>query len=440
MRSDGAVHLRLNEEDVRAAGRRLRRLGVDCVAVCFLHAHAWPAHERRAAAILRRVMKGTMVIASSEVYPEFREYERFSTTVLNAALLTVMHAYLDRLEKSVAGLGIPCAPTISQSAGGLMSIAMARDFPIRTALSGPAAGATGAAFRARLAGFPEIITLDVGGNSADVSILTGGRLPAVHSRNLAGFPLRLPALDVNSVGAGGGSIAWIDRDGLLKVGPQSAGAVPGPACYARGGTEATVTDAQVMLGRLAGDALLDGRMPIRRELAADAIASLSRRIHLPPVETATRHRAAGVREYRPGDPLDLGLIAATIRRLSPCSSSVAPDPCTRPKPRASSASSASSSRRIRAFFAPKACSTPIWRPISSALSAWWSIPGLVRRWRGSATAEGRSGSLVRSGKRSPRPRVDSIGAPICATAAKNFELPGRPRPGKCRCARLAVAR
>ncbi len=287
MRVDGTVHLELNEADVRAAGESLRQLGVDCVAVCFLHAHAWPEHERRAAAILREVMApGTIVIASSEVHPEFREYERFSTTVLNAALLTVMHAYLDRLEKSVAGIGIGCSPTISQSAGGLMSIGMARRFPIRTALSGPAAGALGAAYRAGLAGFPEIITLDVGGTSADVAMLTGGEPSVVHSRMLAGFPLRLPTLDVNSVGAGGGSLAWIDRDGLLKVGPRSAGAVPGPACYNRGGTQATVTDAQVLLGRLAGEALLDGRLPIRRDLAEKAVAGLAAQLKLPVIETA----------------------------------------------------------------------------------------------------------------------------------------------------------
>ena len=287
MRADGQVHVPLDEDDVRAAGRKLRPLRVDCIAVCFLHSHAWPDHERRAAGILREIVgERTLVIASSDVHPEFREYERFSTTVLNAALLTVMHAYLDRLEKSVAGLGIPCSPTVSQSAGGLLSIGAARRAPIRTALSGPAAGAIGAAFRAKQAGFPEIITLDVGGTSADVALLAKGEPALVHSRMLAGFPLRLPALDVNSVGAGGGSIAWIDRDGLLKVGPQSAGAVPGPACYGRGGTQATVTDAQVLLGRLDAASLLDGRMTIRRDLAEAAVGRLAEKLGLPLIETA----------------------------------------------------------------------------------------------------------------------------------------------------------
>lgn len=287
MRADGVVHVPLDEDGVERAGRQLAEEGVDCIAVCFLHSYAYSEHERRAAELLRRSLgNGTIVITSSSVYPEFREYERFSTTVLNAALLTVMNAYLDRFTRAVVNLGVLTEPTVSQSAGGLMSIVMARNFPIRSALSGPAAGVLGAAYRARVAGHPKVITLDVGGTSADVSLLSGGEPTLVHSRNLAGFPLRLPALDVNSVGAGGGSIAWIDRDGLLKVGPHSAGAVPGPACYDLGSEEATVTDANVLLGRLSGDALLDGRMPIRRDLAEASVNKLAHRLHLEPIETA----------------------------------------------------------------------------------------------------------------------------------------------------------
>ncbi len=287
MRADGKVHAPLHEAGVETAAHKLAREGVDCVAVCFLHAHAHPKHEQRAARILRRVLgKKVAVITSSSVYPEFREYERFSTTVLNGALLTVIDAYLARFARAVDALGVRAAPHISQSAGGLMSIGMARSYPIRSALSGPAAGALGAAYRARTAGFADVITLDVGGTSADVGLLTRGEPDLVHSRMLAGFPLRLPALDVNSVGAGGGSIAWIDRDGLLKVGPQSAGAVPGPACYDVGGTEATVTDANVLLGRLNSEALLDGRMKIRADLASAAVDRLAKRIRLDRLETA----------------------------------------------------------------------------------------------------------------------------------------------------------
>ncbi|MBM3523386.1 MAG: hydantoinase/oxoprolinase family protein, partial [Alphaproteobacteria bacterium] len=270
--ADGTVFAPLDEARVRAIAGDLRAEGVDCVVVCFLHSYAFPQHEQRAVAILREVLPASVeVIASSDVYPEFREYERFSTAVLNGALLTIMKDYLDRLTTNVRGLGVRQPPKISQSAGGLMSIEAARRLPIRASLSGPAAGALAAARHSVNAGIPDVISLDMGGTSADVSLLRNGVPSEVKERLIAGFPIRLPALDVNAVGAGGGSIAWMDRDGLLKVGPQSAGAQPGPACYALGGSDATVTDANVLLGRLDPVALLDGRMPIRRELAAEAI-------------------------------------------------------------------------------------------------------------------------------------------------------------------------
>ncbi|MGI9501083.1 MAG: hydantoinase/oxoprolinase family protein, partial [Geminicoccaceae bacterium] len=249
--ADGSVHVPLDEDAVRAAAARLGGEGVDCVVVCFLHSYAFPENERRAAKILSaHLPKSVTVFSSSDVYPEFREFERFSTTVLNAALITIVGSYLDRLITSVADIGIPSEIKISQSAGGLMSVRMAREYPVRASLSGPAAGVQGALRRATAAGFDDIITLDVGGTSADVALLRDGVAVEVNERDLVGFPIRIPALDVNAVGAGGGSIAWIDRDGLLKVGPQSAGAVPGPLCYGLGGTDATVTDANVMLGRL----------------------------------------------------------------------------------------------------------------------------------------------------------------------------------------------
>ena len=286
-RADGGVHVPLDEEGVRKAGRVLAAEDVDCVIVCFLHSYAYPENEARAVEILREVLpEGVHILSSTAVYPEFREYERFSTAVLNGALLTVMDAYLDRFSAAVERLGIPAEPKVSQSAGGLMSVHMTRRLPIRACLSGPAAGVLGAAYRAPAAGYMNVITLDIGGTSADVSVLAGGVPEEVHNRMLAGFPLRLPALDVNAVGAGGGSVAWIDVDGLLKVGPRSAGAHPGPACYDLGGTEATVTDANVFLGRLNGEALLDGRMPIRRDAAEAAVGDLARRLGLGLTETA----------------------------------------------------------------------------------------------------------------------------------------------------------
>lgn len=277
--ADGSVHVALDEEAVRRAGQALAAEDVDCVVVCFLHSYADPGDENRAAAILRDGLPARVrVLTSSSVYPEFREYERFSTAVLNAALITIITAYLERLTEGVAELGIVPEIKISQSSGGLMSVSMARELPVRASLSGPAAGVQGALRRATEAGFADIITLDVGGTSADVALLRGGRPVEVNERDLAGFPVRIPAMDVNAVGAGGGSIARIDRAGLLKVGPDSAGASPGPACYGLGGSEATVTDANVFLGRLNGEALLGGRMPIRRDLAAGCIEAIAARL------------------------------------------------------------------------------------------------------------------------------------------------------------------
>ena len=285
--ADGSTHVPLDESAVLAAASRLGEENMDCVVVCFLHSYAFPEDEQRAAALLRKALPmNVSVICSSDVYPEFREYERFSTTVLNAALITIIGSYLDRLTQSVADLGIGSEVKISQSAGGLMSIRMAREFPVRASLSGPAAGVQGAQRRALAAGFENIITLDVGGTSADVALLKDGNAIEVNERDLAGFPVRIPALDVNAVGAGGGSIAWIDRDELLKVGPQSAGAVPGPLCYDLGGTEVTVTDANVMLGRLNNESLLAGRMPIKSELAVLGITALAERLGVAADEAA----------------------------------------------------------------------------------------------------------------------------------------------------------
>ncbi len=187
MRADGAVHRPLDEEGLRAVGGLLRDEGIDCVVVCFLHSYRFPGHERRAVEILAGLLPaGVHVLCSSAVYPEFREYERFSTGVLNGALLTVMNAYLDRFTRNVAALGVPAEPKVSQSVGGLMSVDRARLLPIAASLSGPAAGVLGAAHVAATAGLGDIITLDVGGTSADVSLLKDGRPATVHERMLAG--------------------------------------------------------------------------------------------------------------------------------------------------------------------------------------------------------------------------------------------------------------
>ncbi len=283
---NGDIFRPLDEAGVKEIVPRLLEAAVDCVVVCFLHSYAYPEHEERAAAILCEGLgEAVTVITSSAAYPEFREYERFSTAVLNGALLTVMNRYLDGFTKEIRDLGIKAPVKVSQSTGGLMSVDKVRELPIRASLSGPAAGVIGAAHRAQEAGFANIITLDVGGTSADVSLLMDGQPAEISERSLAGFPLRMPALDVNAVGAGGGSIAWIGRDGLLKVGPKSAGAVPGPACYGEGGKEATVTDANVVTGRLNGEALLDGSMVIDKRLAEQAVATLAHKLGLDADET-----------------------------------------------------------------------------------------------------------------------------------------------------------
>ena len=285
--ADGRVHKPLHEDELRALAPHLVEAKVNCVVVCFLHSYAYPAHELRAGAILREELpEDVHVITSASVYAERREYGRLSTAVLNAALVSVMNSYLDRIDNEMRAQGIVAALKVSHSAGGLMSAEMARRLPIRASLSGPAAGVLGAQRRAESAGFGDLITLDVGGTSADVSLLHGARAIEVYERELAGFALRLPAFDVNAVGAGGGSVAWIARDGLLKVGPRSAGAQPGPACYAQGGKEPTVTDANVVLGRLNRTALLDGQMPIDHRLAEAAIDILAEELGLERIETA----------------------------------------------------------------------------------------------------------------------------------------------------------
>ena len=243
---------------------------VQAIAVCFLHSYVKPEHEALIAEAVRQRFPDAFTCCSHEVMAEFREYERISTTVLNASLAPVMSRYLDRLETRAGAMGL-VAPKILQSNGGVASPREAGAKAVRTLASGPAAGVTGAAFLASRAGMPDIITFDVGGTSTDVCLIENGQPLIAKQREFQGYPVRFPMVDVHSVGAGGGSIAWVDDGGFLHVGPQSAGADPGPACYAQGGTEPTVTDANVVLGRLPPDALLGGRMPIRADLARRVI-------------------------------------------------------------------------------------------------------------------------------------------------------------------------
>ena len=274
----GRVVRALGQRAIREATAALGGVEADACAVCLLFSFQHPDHEERLGAAVRAARPDLRVSLSSEVQPEFREFERCSTTVLNAWLQPVMDEYMASLE---AGLHdrIPAARIgINQSNGGLMSPARARAFPVRTALSGPAAGVVGAIDAGALAGLRDLITLDMGGTSADVSLVRDLKADIALERGVAGLPIRLPGIDVHTVGAGGGSIAWFDRDGLLKVGPESAGADPGPACYGRGGAASTVTDANLLLGRLSTRGLLGGRMALDRNRSAEAFSPIARQL------------------------------------------------------------------------------------------------------------------------------------------------------------------
>ncbi len=280
LRHDGTVEAPLDEDAVRDAARALRDDGVNAVAIAFLYAFVDPAHERRAREIVEAEMPDAFITCSHEVAPEFREYERFSTTAVNASLGPVMETYVRRLEARVAELDIPVAPHITQSNGGVISCSTAATEPVRTVLSGPSTGVVGAIALGRLAGAPDMITFDMGGTSTDVALVRNAQSGRTGQNVVHGHPLKTPMLDINTVGAGGGSIARVDTGGLLKVGPESAGADPGPACYDRGSTEATVTDANVVLGVLHPTHLLGGRMPIRKTLAEAAVDRLGEQMGL----------------------------------------------------------------------------------------------------------------------------------------------------------------
>ncbi len=258
--------------DLDPAIAAFRAAGVEAIAICFLHAYHDPAHERLVAGWLQDALPGVFICPSHAILAEFREFERLSTTVLNAGLGPVMSRYLARLEDRRRALGLGAAPHILQSNGGVASAREAGEKPVRTLASGPAAGVTGAIHAGVAAGFPDLITFDVGGTSLDVCLVQDGRPAIAREKEFRGWPVRFPMMDVHSVGAGGGSIASVDAGGFLQVGPESAGAHPGPACYGRGGTRPTVTDANVVLGRLHPERLLGGRMPIRADLAREAIA------------------------------------------------------------------------------------------------------------------------------------------------------------------------
>jgi N-methylhydantoinase A len=282
----GKVLIPLDEVSVERQIQVLQEQGVNAVSVCLLYSYINARHESIIKKMLRQQMPDCYISVSHEVLPEFREYERLSTTTLNAFLMPIMENYLHNFQSEVKELGIVVPPRINQSNGGLMSVETACKFPLRTALSGPSAGVISALFIGKAIREKNLITFDMGGTSTDVSLLNKG-MPSVSSnRWVGGYPAKIPSVDVNAVGAGGGSIAWIDLDGLMKVGPKSAGASPGPVCYVQGGTEPTVTDANVILGRLHSEYLLGGRMKIDKSAAQSALKILGESLGLSVKESA----------------------------------------------------------------------------------------------------------------------------------------------------------
>jgi N-methylhydantoinase A len=283
---DGSEVAPLDETQVRAAVGRLKAKKVEAVAVCFMHAYANPAHEARAKALVQDLWPEVYLCASSDVLAEFREFERFSTATVNASLMPIMDRYLERFERGVSALGIPATPRVMQSNGGAVSPGAVRKLPVNTFFSGPAGGVIGGVGLGEQLGLANLITFDMGGTSTDVCLIRDGEPAQKSERQMGGFPVRTRTLDIHTIGAGGGSIAWVDAGGLLKVGPQSAGAVPGPAAYGRGGTRATVTDANVVLGRLNPRTLLGGRMAMHPDKARAVVDELAHSVGVDPVKAA----------------------------------------------------------------------------------------------------------------------------------------------------------
>ena len=267
----GEVRTALEEEATRSVLRKIEALGIADVAVCLLHSYANPQHENVLGAWIAQEIPGARISLSSEILSEFKEFERMSTTVVNAYVLPRVSRYVENLKNGLVEMGIRSGLQIMQSNGGLMTAEAAQKHSVQTILSGPAAGALTGLRLAQQAGFGSMISIDVGGTSADVALAHDGRLHFAEESEISGHVIKVPMIEIQTVGAGGGSIGWIDPGGALQVGPHSAGADPGPACYGFGGTEPTVTDANVVLGRVNPDYFLGGEMKINPRLSEQAV-------------------------------------------------------------------------------------------------------------------------------------------------------------------------
>ena len=282
--ASGAELTPLDEDALRQVASKLRDEGVESIAVCFLHAYANPVHEQRAGEIIAEVFPEAVVSLSAEVAPEFREYLRASTTVINSCIRPVVARYLQRIEDRLAQAGIAAELLVMQSSGGVYTFAAARQKPVYMVESGPAAGVIAAAHLGQARGYDQVISFDMGGTTAKAGLIQGGApsvtkdyevgttaQSGVGATRGAGYPIRTPVIDLVEIGAGGGSIAWVDPGGILRVGPQSAGADPGPVCYGHGGTQPTVTDANLVLGRLNPSYFLGGEIALDPTAAQRAI-------------------------------------------------------------------------------------------------------------------------------------------------------------------------
>jgi N-methylhydantoinase A len=330
--ADGTVVRSLDEAESRALAARLREKGVESIAVCFLHSYLYPEHEQRFGAILADELPEANVSLSSEILREQREYERSATTVVNAYVRPLMSSYIDRIQTGLDGIGLDGPLQIMQSSGGVMTAADAKERPVFALESGPAAGVVAARWMGEQLGIGNLLAFDMGGTTAKASLIEDGAISrgreyevggsmSAGSRLIrgAGELLRIPTIDIAEVGAGGGSIAWLDPAGGLQVGPRSAGADPGPACYGRGGVEPTVTDANVLLGYMPAVTVADGQISISAKLAEEAVRRVAEPLGLTPLEAASGiHRIANARMTRAlrsvssekgRDPRDFALIA-----------------------------------------------------------------------------------------------------------------------------------
>ena len=315
----GAVLRPLDEEGVAAACRTLAARGVEAVAICFLHSYADPAHERRAGEIARRLLPGASVSLSSDILPELREFERFSTTALNAYVAPATARYLEDMRTGLRKMGIRAPLQVMGSNGGIWTAERMAERPVNAMLSGPAGGVAAATILARSLGVPDFIAYDMGGTSTDTCLVRGYRQEMATEGRIGPFPNRAPQIEINTVGAGGGSIASVGPGGFFEVGPRSAGARPGPACYGRGGVEPTVTDANVVLGRFRPSDALGGEIAIDIAAAEAAVGRIAERLGLGLeraaegiLDVAVARMTASVKEIsvmRGLDPRDFALLA-----------------------------------------------------------------------------------------------------------------------------------